>query len=113
MDGRVFIETNLLVLESLLWGDRIIMPIPQLNENLDVLITSLNTSFDGDLLSWTGKIENETGGTVLFSMEGEYVSGAIHTSQGLYDFQFLGNTGWIKLDEGIFNHGESDAVLVE
>ncbi len=110
-DGRVFLETNPLRIESLMIGDTLPLSIPSLNQTFELVVAEVKTR--GDILMWKGSMSEYEHGRFTISRGKSLTAGTVKTPDGIYEFQFFDGKGWIHSSDALFviNEEKSDAVV--
>ena len=110
-DGRVFIRFNPMKIESLVPGDRMEIPLGQLQRSFTFVVDEVEVH-DPESVSWTGHLsELDQDNQVVFTQGSTLTYAGITTPEGLFVVQSINGKGWIAEAGSLFK-GECESLPV-
>jgi hypothetical protein len=105
-DGREFIRVNPLKIESLVAGDKMALPISQINQTYTMKVDAVRSE-SGNSVTWTGHLEGlESDNHVVITRGDSLIVAGITTPEGLFELQARGDEGWIASSATLFKGGD-------
>jgi hypothetical protein len=107
-DGREFITLDGLKIETLIPGDRVRIPIKELDGEYEITVDTVE-KHDYNSISWNGHIEGGDGQNyyATFTRSASLTIGGMETPEGQYQLQVNGDKGWTASADLLFkNHAD-------
>lgn len=110
-DGRFFIESNPLRIESLMVGDSLSLNIPHTDE--DFTLTVQNVIAKDSLVQWKGELQGSEIGSFTFTKGTSFIAGSVRTSTAIYEIEITDGKGWIHNASNLFvmEEGTTDSFI--
>lgn len=99
-DGRYFIETNPLRIESLIVNDHLTISIPHLSSSHELVVETIQ--YSDTVVTWKGRLVKSKNKKFTISRGRSLISGNVSTSEGSFEFRFVENLGWIHSSDKLF-----------